>query len=126
MRGMNRLTLIGNVGKEPELKRLADGISVARISVATTEVYRLKDGSLKSDTQWHRVILWRSLAELAGKYLRKGSLVMLEGRLCYRNYVTQDGVKNSVTEIIGDKLIMLDHKERAASRENKSDLDLPF
>ena len=126
MRGMNRLTLIGNVGKEPELKRLADGICVARLSLATTEVYRLKNGSLRSETQWHRVILWRSLAELAGKYIRKGSLVLVEGRLCYRNYVTPDGTKNSVTEIIGDKLIMLDHKERTATRECKSDLDLPF
>lgn len=126
MRGMNRLTLIGNVGKEPELKRLADGICVARISVATTEVYRLKDGTLRSDTQWHRVILWRSLAELAGKYLRKGSLVMLEGRLCYRNYVTQDGVKNSVTEIIGDKMIMLDHKERQDAWKKNTESDIPF
>ncbi len=126
MRGMNRLTLIGNVGKEPELKRLADGICVARISVATTEVYRLKDGTLRSDTQWHRVILWRSLAELAGKYLRKGSLVMLEGKLCYRNYVTQDGVKNSVTEIIGDKLIMLDHKNRQDTWKKNSEPDIPF
>ena len=126
MRGMNRITLIGNVGKEPELKRLEDGICVARLSLATTEVYRMKDGSLRSDTQWHRVILWRSLAELAGKYIRKGSLVLLEGRLCYRTYVTKDGMKNSVAEIIGEKLIMLDHKERAATRESKSDLDLPF
>ncbi|MGZ5287362.1 MAG: single-stranded DNA-binding protein [Flavisolibacter sp.] len=123
---MNRLTLIGNVGKEPEIKRLVDGICVARLSLATTEVYRLKDGSLRSETQWHRVILWRSLAELAGKYIRKGSLVLVEGKLCYRNYVTQDGTKNSVTEIIGDKMIMLDHRERADTRKGKSDLDLPF
>ena len=110
MRGINRVTLLGNLGKDPELKKLADGTPVTKITLATTETYRLKDGSSKTHTDWHHIILWRGLATLSGKYLKKGSLVYVEGRLKHRHYEDQEGKKKYVTEIIADELVMLDKK----------------
>lgn len=113
MRGLNHVHLIGNVGRKPEIKSLQDGTKVAKLSLATTETYRLKNGELESHTDWHIIILWRSLAELAVTYLQKGSLIYLEGRIRYRQYTDAGGQKKFVTEIIGDRLIMLSKKPAA-------------
>ncbi len=86
MRGINRVTLLGNLGKGPELKTLADGTPVAKMTVATTETYRQKDGSSHARTDWHTIVLWRGLAILAGQCLKKGSLVYVEGKIQYRHY----------------------------------------
>jgi single-strand DNA-binding protein len=129
MRGLNRVTLVGNLGREPEIKELRDGVAVAKFPVATTEVYRLKDGESKADTQWHTVVLWRSLATLAATYLKKGSLVLVEGRLRYRSYEEEGVGVRYVAEIIADRLLMLD-KRVAAPTDNdsadSSDIGLPF
>lgn len=110
MRGLNRVMLLGNLGKDPEMTILEGGVEVAKLKVATTDVYRLKTGEQYADTQWHTVVLWRSLAGLAAKYLKKGGLVYLEGRIRTRVYEDKSGQKRYITEIVGDKLIMLDKR----------------
>ncbi len=110
MRGLNRVTLIGNLGNVPEFQVLEGGISVAKFSLATTEIFKDKNGQNHSDTEWHTVVLWRSLADLAHQYLKKGSLVYIEGKIKTRNYDNKDGSKRYVSEIIAEQLIMLDKK----------------
>ena len=111
MRGLNKVTLIGNLGKDPEISVLDGNVPVAKFSLATTETWRDKSGQPQSSTDWHMVVLWRGLAELAQAYLRRGSLVYVEGKLKTRHYddpVT--GQRRYVTEIIGEQVLMLDKK----------------
>jgi len=127
MMGLNRVVLVGNLGKDPEMQVLKDGLVVAKISVATTDIFRLPGGNLYKDTQWHTVILWRSLAELAVKYLKKGSHIYLEGRLRTSNYEDKNGKRRYVTEIVGDRFIMLDKRQPGGgSGDIASLLDDPF
>jgi len=111
MRGVNRVMLIGNLGKEPDLQYLEGNIAVAKFPLATTETFKDKSGNLVSQTEWHTVVLWRGLAELAQKYLHKGSLVFIEGRLRTRNWEDKDKNRRSSTEIVGDNLVMLDKRK---------------
>jgi single-strand DNA-binding protein len=113
MRGLNKVTLIGNLGKEPECQVLEGNIAVAKFSVATTEIFKDKNGQPHSQTEWHTVVAWRGLAELAGKYLTKGSLVYVEGKLRTRSYEDKEGIKRYVTEIVAEQLILLDKKTEA-------------
>lgn len=108
MRGLNKVTLIGNLGKEPEFQTLEGNISLAKFSLATTESYKDDKGVLHTETEWHNIILWRGLADLAAKYLKKGSHIYLEGKLKTRSYEDKTGIKKYVTEIIGESFIMLD------------------
>ena len=108
MRGLNKVTLIGNLGKEVELQKLEGNVSVAKFSLATTETYKDDKGQTHSSTEWHNVVLWRGLADLAAKYLDKGSLVYVEGKLKTRSYDDREGIKRTVTEIVADHFIMLD------------------
>ena len=110
MRGVNRVVLIGNLGKDPEIQYLEGNIPVAKFPLATTETYKDKTGKLISQTEWHNVVLWRGLAELAQKYLHKSSLVYIEGRLKTRSWEDKEGNKKFATEIVGDNLIMLDKR----------------
>src|SRR5476651_545639 len=110
MRGVNRVMLIGNLGKDPDIQHLEGNIGVAKFSLATTETFKDRAGKLISQTEWHTVVLWRGLAELAQKYLHKGSLVYIEGRLRTRSWEDKDGNKKFATEVVGDNLIMLDKK----------------
>lgn len=110
MRGVNRVTLIGNLGKDPELQHLEGNIAVAKFPLATTETYKDKHGQTSSQTEWHTIVLWRGLAELAHKYLHKGSLVFIEGRLRTRHWEDKDKNRRFSTEIVGDNLIMLDKR----------------
>lgn len=112
MRGINKVILVGNCGKETESQTLQDGTMVAKIAVATTETFRMKNGELHSRTDWHTVVLWRGLAGLASQYVRKGSLLYIEGRLQSRQYATKEGEKKWVTEVVGEKLVLLDKKEK--------------
>ena len=115
MRGLNKVTLIGNLGKDPEISVLEGNVPVARFSVATTETWRDKAGQPQSSTDWHTVVLWRGLAELAQAHLHKGSLIYLEGKLKTRHYADAAGVRHYVTEIIGEQFIMLDKKAADAA-----------
>jgi single-strand DNA-binding protein len=117
MRGVNRVMLIGNLGKDPDLQYLEGNIAVAKFPLATTETFKDKSGNLVSQTEWHTVVLWRGLAELAQKYLHKGSLVFIEGRLRTRNWEDKDKNRRFSTEIVGDNLVMLDKR-----KENGTDL----
>jgi single-strand DNA-binding protein len=128
MRGLNRVTLIGNCGKEPEYKLLEDGTPVAKIALATTETFRLKNGETQSRTDWHTIILWRALAGLAKEYVRKGSLLYVEGKLRSRQYQDKAGVKKYVTEILAEQIIMLDKKIKVSEPEieNENGDLLPF
>ena len=113
MRGVNRVMLIGNLGKDPDVQYLEGNIGVAKFSLATTETFKDRAGKLISQTEWHTVVLWRGLAELANKYLHKGSLVYIEGRLRTRSWEDKEGNKKFATEVVGDNLIMLDKRTEA-------------
>jgi single-strand DNA-binding protein len=123
MRGVNRVILIGNLGKDPEVQHLDGNIAVAKFPLATTETHKDKNGNLVSQTEWHTIVLWRGLAELALKYLHKGSLVYIEGRLRTRNWEDKDKNKRSITEIVGDNLVMLDKRKESDADINK-DVDV--
>jgi len=110
MRGVNRVMLIGNLGKDPDTQHLEGHIAVAKFPLATTETFKDRSGKLISQTEWHTVVLWRGLAELAQKYLHKGSLVYIEGRLRTRSWEDKEGNKKFATEVVGDNLIMLDKR----------------
>jgi len=110
MRGVNKVILIGNLGKDPDVQYLEGNIGVAKFSLATTETFKDRTGKLISQTEWHTVVLWRGLAELAQKYLHKGSLIYVEGRLRTRSWEDKEGNKKFATEVVGDNLIMLDKK----------------
>jgi single-strand DNA-binding protein len=114
MRGVNKVILIGNLGREPDLQYLEGNIAVAKFPLATTETYKDRTGMLVSQTEWHTVVLWRGLAELAQKYLHKGSLVYIEGRIRTRNWEDKDKNRKFSTEIIGDNLVMLDKRKEQA------------
>lgn len=110
MRSINKVILIGNLGREPEIQFLEGNIPVARFPLATTESYKDKTGKMVSATEWHSIVLWRGLAELAQKYLHKGSLVYVEGKLKTRTWEDREHNKRTQTEIIADNLVMLDKK----------------
>jgi single-strand DNA-binding protein len=102
--------LIGNLGKDPDVQNLEGNIAVAKFPLATTETFKDRSGKLVSQTEWHTVVLWRGLAELASKYLHKGSLVYIEGRLRTRSWEDKEGNRKFATEVVGDNLIMLDKR----------------
>lgn len=104
---MNKVLLIGNLGKDPELKMTPGGQPMARFSVATTETWKDKDGSKQSKTEWHNIVVWGKQAEIAEKFLRKGKQVLVEGRIQYREYTDQAGVKKTACEIRCDNFVML-------------------
>ena len=110
MRGVNRVMLIGNLGKDPDIQFLEGNIGVAKFPLATTETFKDRSGKLVSQTEWHTVVLWRGLAELAQKYLHKGSLVYIEGRLRTRSWEDKEANRKFATEVVGDNLIMLDKR----------------
>ena len=110
MRGVNRVMLIGNLGRDPDVQYLEGNIAVAKFPLATTETFKDRAGKLISQTEWHTVVLWRGLAELAQKYLHKGSLVYIEGRLRTSSWEDKEGNKKFATEVVGDNLIMLDKR----------------
>lgn len=110
MRGVNHVFLIGNLGKDPEIQYIEGNIPVAKFPLATTETYKDKKGNTVPQTEWHNIVLWRGLAELASKYLHKGSLVHIEGSLRTRSWEDKDKNKRFMTEIIASNLVMLDKR----------------
>jgi len=105
--GINKVILVGNLGRDPEVQRFDNGVKKASFSLATTEQYKGKDGEKASHTEWHNIVLWRGLAEVAENYLKKGNTVYIEGRIRKREYEDKDGVKKFIYEIMGDVLQML-------------------
>ena|SRR5690242_21246321 len=109
MASLNKVMLIGNLGKDPEVRYTASGQAVASFNLATSEKFKNKNGEWEERTEWHRVTLWARLAEIAGEYLSKGKTVYIEGRLQTREY-EKDGIKRYTTEIVGEKMQMLSPK----------------
>jgi single-strand DNA-binding protein len=110
-KSLNKVTLIGNLGKDPELSYTASGIAVAKFSIATGERWKDDSGNFQERTEWHNIVAWRKLAEICGQYLKKGSKVYLEGKLQTRSWDDKNtGVKRYATDIVADDLIMLDSK----------------
>ncbi len=120
MRGINKVILVGNLGKDPEYKKLQDGTTVAKLTLATTESFRNKTGEVQSRTDWHTIIAWRGLADLAEKFMHKGSLLYIEGKLRTRQYEDKEGNKKYVVQVDAVELVMLDKKEKSI----KDDLEI--
>jgi single-strand DNA-binding protein len=104
---VNKVILVGNVGKDPETRYLEGGTAVCSFPLATSETYRNRDGEKVTNTEWHNVVLWRGLAEVAEKYVRKGSQLYIEGRIRTRSWDDRDGNKRYTTEVVGDNMQML-------------------
>lgn len=108
---VNKVILVGNVGKDPEIRHLDSGVAVANFPLATSESYNAKNGERVTTTEWHNIVLWRGLAEVAEKYVKKGRQLFIEGRIRTRNYDDKDGNKRYITEIYGDNMQMLGPKD---------------
>ena len=120
MNSVNKVILIGNLGADPELRQLSDGGAVCNLRIATTEKWKDKaSGDLKESTEWHRVVLFRRLGEVAGEYLRKGSAVFIEGRLRTRKWQDREGQERYTTEIEASEMQMLGSRP-SGSDEDKS------
>ena len=104
---LNKVMLIGNVGKDPEIRHLENDVAVVTLPIATTERFKDRSGTVKEQTEWHNVVFWRNLAEIVEKHVRKGSQVFIEGRLRTRNWEDQSGQKRYVTEIVADTMRLL-------------------
>lgn len=122
MAGVNKVILIGNLGKDPELKYLEGNIARLNFSMATSEFHKDKNGNKIEQTEWHNVVLWRSMAESAEKILRKGTQIYLEGKLQTRQWIDKDGNKRNITEIVGESFLVLQKKDsNTASAQNSAD-----
>ncbi len=111
MASVNKVILVGNLGRDPEIRYLPSGDPVANITIATSSKYKGKDGSMVEETEWHRVTFFGKLAEIVGQYLKKGRSVYVEGRIKTRKYTDKDGVEKFATDIIANEMQMLGGRE---------------
>ena len=109
MSGINKVILVGHLGKDPEVRHLDGGVTVASFPLATSETYN-KDGKRVEQTEWHNIVLWRGLAEVASKYLQKGKLIYVEGKLRTRSFEDREKVKKYVTEVVAENFTILGRK----------------
>ena len=116
-RGLNKAMLIGNLGREPEMRYTPDGKPIATFSIATNRSRRDPNGNWMDETEWHRIVAWDRLAETAGQYLHKGSKVYVEGRIQSRKYTDNGGVERTVYEIVANDLTLLDRRETTGANE---------
>ena len=114
MSGVNKVILVGNLGKDPEIKYLDGNIARLAFSLATTEVYTDKTGNRAEHTEWHNIVLWRTLAQNGEKLLKKGMQVYIEGKLQTRQWSDRDGQKKNITEIIGENFVILQKRESSS------------
>ena len=117
MKSVNKVTLLGNLGKDPEVKHAANGTVVAKVSLATNERYKDKDGQWQDRTEWHNVILWARLAEIAREYLKKGGKVYIEGRLETRSW-EKDGETRYTTSVIASEVVLLGTRDAPESKSS--------
>lgn len=110
---INKVTLIGNLGRDPEIRHLENGAMVGKFSIATNESYKDKAGEWQNRTEWHDVVVWRGLAERAERDLKKGSLCYVEGKLTHRKYQDQNGNDRYITEVVANTLRSLERRESA-------------
>jgi len=122
MSGINKVILVGHLGKDPEVRHLEGNVSVASFPLATSETFN-KDGRKVEQTEWHNIVMWRGLADVAAKYLQKGKLVYIEGKLRTRSYEDREGIKRYTTEVVAENFTMLGRKsdfDSPANGDNKS------
>ncbi len=118
---VNKVILIGNVGADPEVRYLDGGVAVANLRLATTESYKNKNGEKVDQTEWHNIVLWRGLAEIVEKYVKKGMRLYIEGRIRTRSWDDQNGVKRYTTEIYADNMQMLSFgRQEGADMPNRA------
>lgn len=120
---VNKVILVGNVGKDPEVRHLEGGASVASFPLATSETYKNKTGEKVTTTEWHNIVAWRGLAEISEKYVKKGSQIYIDGRIRTRSYDDKDGNKRYITEIIADTLRLLGKRSDSESSSADSSFD---
>ncbi len=118
MAGVNKVILVGNLGKDPEVRNLESGSKVASFPLATTEFYKDRDGNRAEQTEWHNINLWNQLGDLAEKYLKKGDKIYLEGRIKTRTYEDKDGNKKYFTEIVGNQMTFLGSPQKSNDSTN--------
>lgn len=120
-RSLNKVTLIGNLGRDPELRYTNSGVPVATFSIATNEQWKDSEGNTQERTEWHNIVSWQKLAEICAEYLKKGSKVYIEGRLQTRSWDDKNtGQKRTTTEVVASDMIMLDSKGAAARGSDAS------
>lgn len=120
MAGVNKVILVGNLGKDPEVRHLDNGRAVANFSLATSETYKNKAGEKVTNTEWHNIVLWTPLAEIAERFLKKGGQVYIEGKLTTRSWDDQEGNKRYTTEVVGRELTLLGSREGGDSGNSGS------
>ena len=120
---VNRATLVGRVGRDPELRFTADGTPVASFSMAMTEIYKRKDGTKADDTTWLDIVVWRKLAEIVGEYVKKGALLYVEGKIQVQKYEDREGVKRQKIQVVADQMKMLGSK--GSGQQRTDDPDFP-
>jgi single-strand DNA-binding protein len=134
MASVNKVIVLGNLGKDPDLRHLPNGDAVCNFSLATTESWKDKEGNKQDKTEWHNVVIFRKLAEIAGEYLKKGRPVYIEGRLQTRKWQDKEGKDRYTTEIVADQMQMLGSRDEAKEVAKTStpanfddmELDIPF
>ena len=124
MAGVNKVILVGNLGKDPEVRHLEGGVSVAHFTLATNEYYKDKQGNRVERTEWHNISAWRGLADMADKYLKKGQQVYIEGKLRTRQYQDKDQQTRYITEIIADEISMLGGRPQETNEATVEPVDL--
>jgi single-strand DNA-binding protein len=130
MAGVNKVILIGNLGKDPEIKYLEGNVARVSFSLATSESFKDKNGNRIDQTEWHNIVLWRGLAETAEKLLKKGMQVYIEGKLQTRQWTDKEGHKRNTTEVVAESFVILQKRDNPSSGSNENDFDkgsdLPF
>lgn len=126
MAGINKVILVGNLGKDPEVRYLENGTAVCSFSLATSETYTDRNsGEKRTQTEWHNVVLWRKLAEIGEKFLRKGSQVYIEGKMRTRSWEDQSGQKKYTTEVVGDIMQLLGRPSEQSGGSNEQSPSSP-
>lgn len=121
MASVNKVILVGNLGRDPEVRYMPNGEAVCNFSIATTDTWKDKSGARQERTEWHNIVMYRKLAEIAGEYLKKGRPVYIEGRLQTRKWQTKEGQDRYTTEIVADQMQMLGTREGGASYDGAMD-----
>lgn len=127
MSGVNKVILLGNLGKDPELKYFEENIAKVSFSLATTEYYKDKSGAKNEHTEWHHIVMWRSLAENASKLLRKGSQVYIEGKIQTRQWTDKEGIKRNITEVLAENFTVIQNRnESNKNNDGTGSGNLPY